>query len=57
MYVRNNRVFSVKREVLDGVEDPEDMSCGDHGEFSYRALSNAKNGVTFTDSPIYYYRI
>lgn len=46
-----------KRDVLDGVENPEDMSCGEDGVFSYRALSNAKNGVAFTYSPIYYYRI
>ena len=46
-----------KREVLEGVKNPEDMSCGEDGVFSYRALSNAKNGVAFTDIPIYYYRI
>ena len=46
-----------KREILEGIKDPEDMSCGDDGVFSYRALSNAKNGVAFTNIPIYYYRI
>lgn len=46
-----------KRGILEGVKDPEDMICGDDGVFSYRALSNAKNGVAFTDIPIYYYRI
>ena len=46
-----------RREVLDGVEDPEDISIGEDGVVSYRALSNAKNGVAFTHRPIYYYRI
>lgn len=46
-----------KRSVLEGVQDPEDMSSGDDGVFSYRALCNAKNGVAFTSQPVYYYRI
>lgn len=46
-----------RREVLSDVYDPEDMSCGDDGVFSYRALCNAKRGVSFTEEPIYYYRI
>lgn len=46
-----------RKEVLKDVWDPEDMSCGDDGVFSYRALYNAKRGVAFTDKPIYYYRI
>ena len=39
------------------MKNPEDMSVGEDGVFSYRALYNAKNGVSFTDYPIYYYRI
>lgn len=46
-----------RKEVLVNVKDPEDMSVGEDGVFSYRALYNAKNGVSFTDYPIYYYRI
>lgn len=46
-----------KRSILEGIQDPEDMSSGDDGVFSYRALYNAKNGVEFTSQPVYYYRI
>ncbi|OZG66566.1 capsular polysaccharide biosynthesis protein [Bifidobacterium eulemuris] len=46
-----------RREVLEDVWNPEDMSYGEDGVFSYRALYNAERGVAFTDKPIYYYRI
>lgn len=45
-----------KREVLENVVDPEDMSSGDDGVFSFYALMNATS-VAFTDHPVYYYRI
>ena len=45
-----------KREILTNVKDPEDMSSGDDGVFSFLALKNAKN-IAFTDYPVYYYRI
>lgn len=46
-----------KRNVLNHIRVPEDMSIGEDGVFSYLALQNAKNGVAFNDNPIYYYRI
>lgn len=45
-----------KRYVLKNVKDPEDMSSGDDGVFSFLALANA-NTIAFTDYPVYYYRI
>lgn len=46
-----------KKDVIKNVKFPEDMSYGEDGVFSFRALYRAKNGVSFTDKPIYYYRI
>ena len=45
-----------KKEILENVKDPEDMTSGDDGVFSFYALMNAKS-VAFTDHPVYNYRI
>lgn len=46
-----------KRSILEGIMIPEDMSNGEDGVFSFRALCAAANGVAFTSRPVYYYRI
>lgn len=45
-----------KKGILQGVRDPEDMSSGDDGVFSFRALYNAQT-VDFISEPVYYYRL
>lgn len=46
-----------RKEIIEGNKYPEDMSYGEDGVFSYQALCNAQRGVSFTEEPIYYYRI
>ena len=44
-----------KREVLKGLNHPEDITIGEDGVFSFMALTNAHT-ISFTDKPVYYYR-